>query len=224
MYFGLFLLAPFLNILWHALDINKKKILLLLLLLLGSFASVTNFWWTNYWNSLYPILYYFIGACFKENEFKIKRLPVIVLFLLMITLESIYTYYIQPGQTFDWIINFGGYSCAYNALPTVIASCLIFLLLKDIKINNNFFKKVLKNISQNSLELYLLLCMFADGIIFQPIWKLFAPKVGVVGVYFILVPLEVMVATLAGMALNKGLDILQSKLVLIILKFSKRNK
>ena len=219
MYFGLFLLIPFLNILWSAIDANKKILLLILLVLLGSFASVTNFWWTNYWNSLYPILYYYIGVWFRDKEFKINFSRGIFLLILMFLFETIYTYYIQPGEVFDWIVNFGGYSSGYNALPTVIASCLIFLLLKDIRIKNRIMRVILKKISQSSLEIYLLLCMFLDEIIFSPIWRIFAPKIGMVGVYFVLVPVEVFVATILGIVLNKVLDKLEYGLLEIIRQY-----
>ena len=219
MYFGLFLLIPFLNILWSAIDANKKILLLILLVLLGSFASVTNFWWTNYWNSLYPILYYYIGVWFRDKEFKINFSRGIFLLILMFLFETIYTYYIQPGEVFDWIVNFGGYSSGYNALPTVIASCLIFLLLKDIRIKNRIMRVILKKISQSSLEIYLLLCMFLDEIIFFFFLRIFAPKIGMVGVYFVLVPVEVFVATILGIVLNKVLDKLEYGLLEIIRQY-----
>ncbi len=209
MYFGLFLLTPFLNIMWKALNEHYKICLLIVLLLLGSFSSVTDFWWTNYWNGLYPILYYFLGVWFREREFTMKKFPGIVLFMAMILMEALYTYYVDPGQVFDWLTNFGGYSSAYNAMPTVIASCIIFILCKDIKLEAKYVKPALRKISENSLEIYLALCMFLDGMIFPYIWAIFAPKAGIVGVYFILVPIELFAAVLFGIALNKILDKLQ---------------
>lgn len=138
-----------------------------------------------------------------------KKFPGIVLFMAMILMEALYTYYVDPGQVFDWLTNFGGYSSAYNAMPTVIASCIIFILCKDIKLEAKYVKPALRKISENSLEIYLALCMFLDGMIFPYIWAIFAPKAGIVGVYFILVPIELFAAVLFGIALNKILDKLQ---------------
>lgn len=211
MYFGLFLLAPFLNAMWHSLEAEKKKWLIAVLVLLASFSSVTNTWWTTYWNALYPFIYYFIGMWLRENELKVKKLPAVLMFLGITLIESVFTMYVNPGEVFVWAENYGGYSCSYNAIPIVIKSCIIVLLLKDIKIKNKVVQQILIKISQNSLEIYLFACMYVDNLVFPKIWSFWAPKIGQVGVFFILLPVEVVMITVFSIVLNKVCDFLQAK-------------
>lgn len=93
MYVGLFLLIPFLNILYRGIETKKlKNILIFSILILTALTSVTNIfqfnsYWIlhpissedyteivpNYWLSIYPITYYFIGCYIKEFKFKIRK-------------------------------------------------------------------------------------------------------------------------------------------------------
>lgn len=220
MYFGLFLLIPFLNVLWHNLDKKQQKYILMILFLLTSLFTITNFWWTSYWAALYPIFYYYIGIWLRQNPIKIKKIPGVILLIVLLALQSVFTYYANWGEIFDWTLNFGGYSCAYNCVPIVLATILIFLLLKDINVKNNMLKTIFRKISENSLELYLALCMFLGNLIFPHIWGAFQPRIGIVGCYIVLVPVEVLAGTVFGILMNKSLDTIQG----IVISFWNRNK
>ena len=95
MYIGLFLLIPFLNLIYNNLGSKKHKIVLICtMLFLTSLPTIVNiynfrlgfsadmffndgelrnkilpFWW----KSMYPVTYYFIGAYFSEYKPKIDR-------------------------------------------------------------------------------------------------------------------------------------------------------
>lgn len=71
MYLGLFVLIPFLNVLWHGLESKKsKQTLLFTVFILVTVPSMSNIfgikimpeWWVNIW----PLLYYFTG-CYIEQ-------------------------------------------------------------------------------------------------------------------------------------------------------------
>ncbi len=93
MYIGLFLLIPFLNILYHGIDSKRKKQVLLLTLAvvvnLSTVVNTNNFtlsgWWSHpsmstdyqplipdYWIGFYPVFYYFLGSYFREYGVKMK--------------------------------------------------------------------------------------------------------------------------------------------------------
>ena len=84
MYIGLFLLIPYLNILYRALDTKKKKTkLIFTLILLTAIPSIfcgikidnvnLNLF-PNWWTTIYPITYYYIGKIFQMQVFFIKSL------------------------------------------------------------------------------------------------------------------------------------------------------
>lgn len=141
MYIGLFLLAPFLNILYRNLDGKKQKQLLLLtLLLLTALPDVVNIfrfsgpqWWlspstsTDYhhllpdwWLSLYPVTYYFIGCYLREYPLKLKPGATGLLFALVCVAVGSFTYYRSDGQVFaDGIwLNWGSLVCVVLAVLT----------------------------------------------------------------------------------------------------------
>lgn len=92
LYIGVFLLSPFINLLWQNLDETMKKTLLYIMLLSTAVPSLVNIyrigdisWWIRpsvnsfydqiipqYWVGLWPFTYYLIGARLKDvnvNEF-----------------------------------------------------------------------------------------------------------------------------------------------------------
>lgn len=105
MYIGLFLLIPFLNLIWQNLNTKKQEHLLLGSLIFmtmlpsvinsfafdapsGNWFSATggNNWmlFPNWWTNLYPITYYFTGAYMSRHrsESKLRPFKAFVLFLL----------------------------------------------------------------------------------------------------------------------------------------------
>ena len=94
MYLGLFLLIPFLNIVYDAMPSQKWKIwLVITFVILTSLPSVLNVynlnaldWWMlpssssdmdqlipAWWQPMYPITYYYIGCYLSEYGLKIKK-------------------------------------------------------------------------------------------------------------------------------------------------------
>lgn len=160
MYVGLFLLIPFLNVMYDGLKAKKNKQYLILTLLgmislspIMSSITVRGMKLDiipNWWNSIYPLLYYFIGCYISEYEIKINKKKGIIILIGLILLETILTYTVHYNSVVDWSF-IGGYS----SLQTVIISTTIFLLLYNVNCKKERISKIIKSISIMSLDIYL---------------------------------------------------------------------
>lgn len=150
MYLGLYLMVPFLNALWRALeDREAQRTLLGALLVLTVLPSVLNIydfvtegallrpWLTktryglvpDWWRGIYPITYYYIGAYVRRNV-DVKRLNTLkllalfcasVVFFGLFNIWRSYSIKFAEGPWEDW----GGLQNTANAL-------LLFLLINSI--------------------------------------------------------------------------------------------
>ncbi len=171
MYIGLFLLIPFLNVLWRGLATKKRRLVLIATLLaLVSLPVLTNERWNilpDWWKRIYPLLYYFLGAYFGEYQPK-PRVGRTLAALLGATALAGYMSYLlgvqNPAHTFvqcdltDW------------PSPLVVAeACLLFLLLKQVPMDRapGWLKWAVGKCAQLSLGIYLLSWCF--DVVFYPI-------------------------------------------------------
>lgn len=155
MYLGLFLIIPFLNLIYNNLANKKQKqFLILILIILGSLSSL-NFKITiipNWWQDLYPIMYYFIGVYICEFGFNLKKSKAICYFLVLLILSSLFYIFISYDKFFI-ARTFNDYCGPINLLM----SALIFGIFLNLNISK--CSKNLKNgiilISKYSLGMYL---------------------------------------------------------------------
>jgi len=182
MFTGLYLLIPFLNGAYNSLTKKNHKYVLIAVLFLISSVVSFNFYHTcfnqgsymfnEYWTSLYPFLYYFIGAFIGEykNEItnKIKKRYFLIMFLISVFVQTFYIFIRQKNGYFP--ATFFG---EYNSVFVVVSATLLFLTLFNIDIKNSFFKKLLRSISKNTLEIYLFSFIF-DTVIYGYFSKYFA--------------------------------------------------
>lgn len=219
MYLGLFLLIPFLNILYNEIPSQRSKIwLILTLVILTSLPSVlniynlTSFDWLdlpsstpimnkiipNWWQGIYPATYYYIGCYLSEYGLKIKR----SLNALFITIWTIFSggfcYWRSYGTTFIW-----GDWCGYQSLFNVILTLLVFTLF----INTNFDKlpniltKFIQKISGLCLGGYLVSWIFDNKL--YPILLEKVPEVTKrLEHYIIIVPIIFVLSLLASYLLS----------------------
>jgi len=182
MYLGLFLLIPFLNVLYNGLKGQKQKQwLVLTFLLLTAAPSMVNIyrfnsleWWllpsidNNYqplipdwWTGLYPLTYYFIGCYLREFPLGMKRSTNAVLLLIVILIGGSWNVYRSYGSTFVWgpWENWGSVFCT-------LISVLIFSLLEGLRYEKMGvrIKKIFTFISEHSLGTYLISGMYDDWI------------------------------------------------------------
>lgn len=157
MYIGLFLMIPFLNIIYNNLNNRKsKKSLIGTMLVLTAFPSfLSNLkydinifpdWWVN----IYPITYYFIGCYIFEYHPKVSKKILVVGIIVGLILQSSLTYFNCYGEIFNW--TFLG---SYGAITVTIISVFIFLLLYDLDFKNIYLAKLIEKVSVLSFDMYL---------------------------------------------------------------------
>lgn len=172
MYIGLYLLIPFLNIIYNNIKSRKDKQILLFILIivtiLPSIGTMFNFKMANilstkipsekllptYWVNFYPITYYFVGCYLHEYKINISKLKNIIYIALSTLIFGIICIIVNYKNYFSWNLYQN-----YNSLFVFIISILVFILLLNIKPNNKKHK-LLKHASDSVFCAYLLSSIF----------------------------------------------------------------
>lgn len=200
MYIGLYLLIPFLNIIYNNLDSKKKKIVLIVtLLFLTSFPGIINIkrailptWWTG----IYPITYYFIGCYLNEYKLKINKRINIILFIITLIISSGINIYISKGTTFVW-----GIHNDWGSILNVMTSVLLFNFIISLNLNkiNNKVKRIIIKVSELSFGIYLS-SYISDNLLYNHFYDKYL-ILNIPG-YFKVVPLSFILATSISMIAN----------------------
>jgi len=174
MYIGLYLLMPFLNLLWSSIADKKTERNLLIVLFIATILpsllntySIGNLdWWVkpstsnmydqiipDYWEGIWPIMYYFIGAYIKKHQVKMGVLKNVVIWFSCIIIFGIYNYYRSYGGYYV-----PGKWCDFYGFEAAITSTLFFILLLGINTKNIpiMVKKVLSWIARYSFGAYII--------------------------------------------------------------------
>lgn len=175
MYIGLFLLIPFLNCLWHSIQKDSRTMLVIVMILLTTLPSLLNIWnfesletlrspWlsTNYnslvpdwWVTLYPITYYYIGAYIKEyiNIKKMKTWKLIFLSITTVIIFGCFNIWRSNTIKFVW-----GVWCGWGSFQNVIDTILIFLMINSINYTkiSHYISDFLALISDLTFGAYIL--------------------------------------------------------------------
>lgn len=138
MYIGLFLIIPFLNLIYKNLtDEKQRQILILTLLFLTSFHGITNIYvfdnasWVMqpssiqsyqklvpaFWTQIYPITYYFIGSYLSDYGFRLNNKKCGIILILSMLVTGTISYYWATPYKFVW-----GPWCSYSSILVVIMS------------------------------------------------------------------------------------------------------
>jgi len=160
MYIGLYLLIPFLNILFEHLGTFRNRMLLCIILVCMTMlpAAVESFRVggvaldiiPEYWEAVYPLGYYFIGAMIGEYQPKIKKRYSIPMALIAILIPSgLCWLYSSPEAGYAWYM-MNGFSC----ITTGAMAVTIFLVLYDIEPPKPV-AAVFRELSTCSFEMYL---------------------------------------------------------------------
>lgn len=162
MWIGLFLLAPFINILYKAIPNKKMKLYLIGMLYL--FTALPNFCnrygmhlVPGFWEGLYPIMFYIIGAFIREYKPRISRLKIAIGILALICVGPVFNLIVYH-PTYLHIIG------DRNGLICVPLAVLVFLCFYNIELKHEWSKNIFKNISLRSLDIFLCSSVFDAGI------------------------------------------------------------
>ena len=160
MYIGLFLLIPFLNILYDGIKNKKEKIVLVSSLAFLTFIpnilksfKVVDAWLDltpDYWQIIYPLTYFFIGKIIRDFKPNFKTINRVLLFILALAIPCVFCYIFSTPTEYAWYM-FNG----FEALTTAFVAVTIFLLFYDFKYKIHVLGKVITQISICSFEMYL---------------------------------------------------------------------
>lgn len=161
MFIGLYLLIPFLNKMYNAIEKkSEKKLLIFILMFLTVSPSIflifndDKYYYDimpDYWTIMYPITYYMLGAYFNEYKPRINKLVNMVLILCAALFPTIIEFAVAKGGEFvDHIMN------GFNSLSAMLIAIFVFMFFYDLDIKAKPVKTVVRDISVASLEIYLL--------------------------------------------------------------------
>ncbi len=184
LYIGLFIMTPLLNHAYQSMDDNgKKRLVVTLFILTGlpSFANVYRIgdlsWWINpssnsdyfklvpaWWESIYPLTYYYIGCWIREKKPKISRIQNIILVLGLMSVFGLYNWWRSRYSVFVW-----GPWQDWGAWMNLSLSVSIFVLLINMnEIKSMRIKETLRVLSNSVFGAYLL-SWIAEDIIYSKI-------------------------------------------------------
>lgn len=234
MYIGLFLIIPFLNVLYNNLGSKKEKqLLLLVFLILTALPSVANIhkaagpaWWITpsisdeytqiipqWWMGIYPITYYFIGCYLSEYPIKI-RIRWCALTIVGFTLVSaMFNFYRCRGTSFIW-----GEWQNWPSLLVVIQSVLVFTLFSKMNFTRlgNGAKGFLAKLSDWCLAAYLVSWIFDD--LCYPALEKIQPNVQQ---RFFFMPIIVLVIYVCSLGLSAVINLIYQGLEKLFVRLTK---
>lgn len=160
MWIGLFLLTPFLNILWHGIDNKRNKLLLIAtLFVMAALPDFTNrygmYLSPGYWRTAaYPLLYFFLGCYVREYQPVVDRKIMGGGILLLCLVNPLFNALFVRHHTMLHII---GGPCGIVVVPLTV---FVFLMFYKMDVKSDKLKKSLKSVSILSLDMYLVSYMF----------------------------------------------------------------
>ena len=200
MYLGLFLLIPFINLIFNNLENKKQKqALILTMLILTSFQGLFNVKYIlipDWWTGIYPLTYYFIGCYLKEYKININKYLNVLLFIVVLIISGLVNILFSKGNKFVWGI-YNDWGSIFNLLSSVLA--FIFIINLDFSKMSIKLRRVITKVSELSLGIYLTSAVVDNFLFFHYFENVdFFSIVG----YFKIVPLVFILSTGLSMIIN----------------------
>lgn len=178
LYVGLFLLLPYLNLLWDALASRAaRQGLLLTLVCLTALPVVLEKDANTYWFALYPLTYYFLGAYLRDYRVTVKRPLLLGGLTAMVAMETVYTYAYRGDRVFHNDLFCTALHSGYQALPVLLVAMLVFLLAQGRSKGTAARGETSENapaeglparavrfLSRYGLEVYFYNCLYYDAL------------------------------------------------------------
>lgn len=165
LYVGLFLIIPFLNIMYNNIPTKKlKRMLIIILVVMCGFDSTINplfkmIFEVDYnlilktdFPIAYPLSLYFLGAYIREYQPKIPKIKNIIYILITLIIQTILTYCYCQGDPFSWSIT-GGYGNIFTFIVAGLVFCLFYNI--NIKKTSVITDKIIPYLSDCSFSVYL---------------------------------------------------------------------
>ncbi|MGN1004307.1 MAG: acyltransferase [Oscillospiraceae bacterium] len=205
MYIGLFLLMPFLNTAWHALEERGKKVLLVTLIVLTALPPLVNLYYQiipHWWTGIYPLTYYALGAWLREHPVKRRKGWLLLGWIGLAAVAGLVQYAAQqalrPGQPF--------YSWDYNyraSLLTLAQTVCLFSALRQFDGSRTPapVRWCISRVARLTLPIYLL-SYITDILIYRVLCKAVPTVIGRMCFLPVTVLIGLAVAGLAAWALD----------------------
>ena len=181
MYIGLFLIIPFLNLIYYGLKGKKpKQLLIITLLMLTIFPSLFNIWGIdgsfrtiffptdstrvleiipNYWQFLWPLTYYYIGCYLKEYGFNLTFQKSVFWFLGFLVIFGFFNFGRNYNNKFIGAPYYDWYGFETMVLAVLVFIGILNLNTSGITVKSAIYKCFTK-ISELSLGIYLVSSIF----------------------------------------------------------------
>ena len=166
LYGGLFLMMPFLNMMYAGCSNKNQKLILVFTFfalsvlpsLLNSFVHIYSLWWAK----LYPICYYFTGSFLREHLGRRKPGPLALAFILILTGFCLFNQFYFQGEAYNYE------SIHYEHYQVYTLSVLLFVLLYSLNLGGlpGLFSRLIYKIAELSFAAYLM-SWISDGIIYR---------------------------------------------------------
>lgn len=213
LYLCLFLLIPFLNRAWYALDKKEQNILIATLVFLCTVYPVWNYIAPSYFTGIYPVLFYFLGIATSDRRWRADKRILAAILVITVIIEAAISVNLTPTGLFDWTI-ISTADGTYGTLFIAICTLCIFLLFYDVNIRSKIIGRALASVSSVSFEIYLFAGAY-DAIIYQYMKRFFTGPVEAFWWFFVTVPLSFLCAYISSLIFRKPVDmfvrILQKK-------------
>lgn len=157
MWIGLFLLTPFLNILWKNIGTRRHKhILIITLYILTALPDFFNRYGVHivpgYWEAIYPVTFFYIGAYIREYQPSFNRWKIVGIIAALCCINAFISAVIFHGRPLLHLIGDG------NGIIGVPMAAMFFILC--YKLRFTFGNSLLASISRLSLDMYLVSYIF----------------------------------------------------------------
>lgn len=197
MWIGLYLLTPFLNMLYKAIPTQKQKLTLLVTLYtLTALPDLLNRYGLHlvpgFWQQVFPLTYFFIGSYIREYEPQLRGIKAgmaITVILAICAINPVFNLLFVKEHT---MIQIAGGS---NGVFGTIVAVLTFILLYKIDIKNIHVKNALARVSLLSLDMYLC-CYIFDKIFYPYFIERYFINQAQFGIYFFVIVPLVFIASL----------------------------
>ena len=204
LYLCMFLLIPFLNKAWYALDVKEQNILLGTLVFLCTVYPVIKTVAPSYFTGIYPVLFYFLGIAVRDRKWKANRFILAVILVLTLLLEAFISVKFTSTGMFDWNLiqtADGTYGTFFISICTVC----IFLMFYDVNIQNRAVCAIISSISSVSFEIYLFAGAY-DAIIYGYAKRYLSGPVEAFWWFFVTVPASFICAYLSSLLFRFLID------------------
>lgn len=188
MWIGLFLLTPFLNMMYKAIPSQRQKqILILTLYVMTALPDLFNRYGLHlapgFWASCYPLTFFFAGSYIHEYRPRVDSWKLWLIMLLLCMINPVFNVLFVHNHTLIQIA--GG---PWGIFGTVVAIAF-FLLFYQTDFKSPVLRKSLTKISLLSLDMYLC-CYIFDALVYPYFMERYFVNQSQFGIYFfIIVPI-----------------------------------